>query len=168
MHAPAIILGLAATVSAIDMYGSRSNEQCKGGDYIVCQNVNPNDCCIRASGNIFRSIGWRAIPTSWLISGNAYTGGDCSNIQYVAASNGADVLCAGGFNYSGGKYQVVGKKRSVIGDVCPAAGGCGSVKRGDVMAFADGTTYDLTGLDDALQAEMLSKRINPKPYPSWI
>lgn len=170
MHASAIVLGLAATVSAIDMYGYRSNEQCKGNDFTFHANVNPGDCAVYASGNIYRSIGWRAIPTDWRINGNAYTGTGCGNIRYTASSNGAQNICAGGWNYSGGKYEFAGKKRAAAPDAGTAAAeGCQRIHRSDAIVFADGTRYNLTSLDDADHAEMVCTscyRTSPQSAPS--
>ncbi|KAK1625125.1 hypothetical protein BDP81DRAFT_409454 [Colletotrichum phormii] len=140
MYATHILLSLIATVSAIDVYGYRSNEKCSGNDYIVCRNVNPEVCCTRASGDVFKSIGFRAIPTNWNI--------------YVTQSNGAENICCGGSNYSGGNYGFVTKKRS--DGTCAAAGGCASVARGDLTVFENGPEFDMTGLDDALYTELVS------------
>ncbi|KAK1672157.1 hypothetical protein BDP55DRAFT_718280 [Colletotrichum godetiae] len=152
MYATQIFLGLIATVSAIDVYGYRSNEKCSGNDYIVCRNVNPDDCYVRASGDVFRSIGFRAIPTNWNIIGRAHSGGDCKNLKYVTQSNGAENICCGGSNYSGGNYGFVSKKRSE--GTCAAAGGCASVTRGDLVVFENGPKFNMTGLDDALYTEL--------------
>ncbi|OHE92198.1 hypothetical protein CORC01_12492 [Colletotrichum orchidophilum] len=155
MNLSQIFLSLIATVSAIDVYGYRSNEKCSRGDYIVCTNVNPNDCCIRASGDVFRSIGFRAIPTNWNIVGRAHSGGDCKNLKYVTQSNGRENICCGGSNYSGGNYGFVSKKRSGDAEAtCAATVGCSSVARGDLMVFENGPKLNLTGLDDTLYTEL--------------
>ncbi|UQC87439.1 uncharacterized protein CLUP02_12944 [Colletotrichum lupini] len=150
MYAAKIFLGLIATVSAIDIYGYRSNEKCSGNDYIVCTNANPNDCCVRASA---------------LIIGRAFSGGDCKNVKYVAQSNGAQNVCCGGSSYSGGNYVFASKKRDESaseGDTCAAsAGGCTSVAKGNLMVFENGPKYNMTGLDDALYTELC-------PSSSWI
>ncbi|KAI3528360.1 hypothetical protein CABS01_07561 [Colletotrichum abscissum] len=158
MYASKIFLGLIATVSAIDIYGYKNNEKCGGGDYIVCTNANPNDCCVRSSGDTFRSIGFRAIPTNWRIIGRAFSGGDCKNVKYVAQSNGAQNVCCGGSTYSGGNYVFASKKRDESatedGTCAASAGGCTSVAKGNLMVFENGPKYNMTGLDDALYTEL--------------
>ncbi|KAL2876851.1 hypothetical protein SGCOL_007874 [Colletotrichum sp. CLE4] len=138
MYATQIFLGLIATVSAIDVY---------------------DDCCVRASGDVFRSIGFRAIPTNWNIVGRAHSGGDCKNLKYVTQSNGAENICCGGSNYSGGNYGFVSKKRSE--GTCAAAEGCASVTRGDLMVFENGPKFNMTGLDDALYTELVNTPVIP-------
>lgn len=161
MYAPHVLVGLVAAVSAIDIYGYRNNEQCGGGDRIVCQNANPGDCCVRASGNVFRAIGFEAIPTNWQIVGSGYTGGECRNIWHSEVSNGRRNMCCGGYYYSGGRYVFASKKRSgiatdAIADACPADEGCTSVRKADLMEL-EGAKYNLADLDEALYNEMVSK-----------
>lgn len=161
MHVSHVLLGFVATVSAIDVYGYRSNEKCGGNDRVVCVNVNPGVCCISATTDTYRAIGFSAIPTNWQIVGSGYTGGGCSNIWHSEVSNGRTDMCCGGHLYSGGKYSFASKKRSGITsdattDACPAAGGCTSVRRADLMEL-EGAKYNLTDLDDALYTEMVSK-----------
>lgn len=164
MHATFLVLaGLAASASAIDILGYRGNNQCRGDDYIACNNANPGDCCIRASGDIYHAIGFRAIPRDWRINGVGYQGGDCRNVHYVAASNGADFVCAGGAAYSGGKYEFASKRRALgfaaaaaaAADACPASGTCGAVKRADLLSLT-GVKYDLAAMDEDLYDEMVS------------
>lgn len=161
MHASHVLIGLIATVSAIDIYGYRNNEKCGGTDRVVCTNVNPGTCCPRASGNTWRAIGFQAIPTNWQIVGSGYTGGDCKNIWHSEVSNGRQNMCCGGYNYSGGKYSFASKKRGItadsVTDACPAAeGGCTEVAKASLMEL-EGAKYNLTGLDEALYNEMVSK-----------
>lgn len=161
MHASHVFVGLVATVSAIDIYGYRTDTHCKGSDRIVCQNANPGDCCVRASGDTFRAIGFEAIPTNWQITGTGYTGGDCKNIWHSEVSNGRQNMCCGGHGYSGGKYTFTSKKRSdftavVTTDACPTGGECTSVRRADLMEL-EGAKYNLANLDDALYTEMVSE-----------
>lgn len=159
-----IFLGLIATVSAIDMYGYRDSDTC-GGGYIVCTNANPGDCCIFASGEIFRSIQWRAIPTDWQIIGVAFGGFACQNVKFSVPSIGRENICAGGNLYSGGNYQFASRKRSEdANEACPATGGCANVKRGDLMVFEDGPSYNLTDLDDVLYTELVNASIHPRSY----
>ncbi|KAF3011845.1 hypothetical protein E8E14_003921 [Neopestalotiopsis sp. 37M] len=149
-----ILIGLVGTVSAIDIYGYRSNEKCSGGDHIVFTNINPDDCAISASGNVFRSIGIRAIPTQWNIIGRAFTGGGCKNLKFVAQSLGRTDICLGGDNYSGGNYGFTNQKRFVgANETCPATGGCDTT-RGDLMVFENGPEYNMTSLDDDLYNEL--------------
>ncbi|KAF7531060.1 hypothetical protein G7054_g9229 [Neopestalotiopsis clavispora] len=151
-----ILVGLVATVSAVDIYGYRSNEKCAGGDYIVATGVNPDSCSVSASGNVYRSISIRAIPTNWNIIGRAFTGGGCKNLKFAAQSSGRTDICLGGDNYSGGNYGFATKKRSVAaGETCAATGGC-VAKRGDLMVFENGPKYNMTSLDDDLYNELVS------------
>lgn len=159
MYVSHLLLGLVATVSAIDIYGYTSNEKCGSGAHAVCVNANPGSCCVSASGDIFRSIGFRAIPTNWNIIGQAYNGGGCKNVKFTAQSQGSQNVCCGGSWYSGGNYKFTSSKRFQGADEsCPANQGCASVHRADLMMFEDGSKYNITGLDDILYTEMVSTR----------
>lgn len=157
IYASQILLGLAATVSAIDIYGHRDSSTCGGGGYAVCMNAAPDSCCVRASGDIYRSIQFRAIPTNWKIIGRAFNGGDCRNLYYVVQSQGRQNICLGNGGYSGGNYGFANRKRSEGADeACPATGGCASVQEADLIVFENGSSYNLTNLDDGLYTEMVS------------
>lgn len=166
MHFSHIFLGLAATASAIDVYGYRSNEQCKGGDYIVYRNANPNDCVISASGNVYRSIQIRAIPNTWNVRGQAFVGGQCSNVRFRVDSNGNENICLGGNNYSGGNYVFASKKLSEgsTEQACLAGNGCGSTARAGLLVFEDGSVYDLTALPDSLYYELVRATYIQTPF----
>lgn len=157
MHASYILLGLAATISAIDIYGYTGSSTCGSGNYAVCTNAAPDSCCPRASGDIYRSIEFRAIPTNWNIIGRAFNGGDCRNLYYVVQSQGRQNICLGNGGYSGGNYGFANRKRSEGTDeTCPATGGCTSVQKADLIVFQSGPSYNLTDLDDGLYTEMVS------------
>lgn len=163
-----IFLGLIATVSAIDIYGHRDSEKCDGGGVVVCTNANPNDCCVRASGDAYRAIQWRAIPPAWNVIGQAFSGGDCNHVKLTVGSNGRENICAGGSTYSGGNYIFGSRKRgedaNVANEVRSAEGGC-VVKRGDLLQFEDGHNYNLTDLDDGLYNELvISSILHPHSY----
>ncbi|KAK8108902.1 hypothetical protein PG984_014703 [Apiospora sp. TS-2023a] len=161
MHSVQILLGLLATsASAIDIYGYKNNDKCNGNNYVVSTNVNPDVCAVTASGNVYRSISFRAIPTNWNIIGRAFNGGDCKNINYVVQSSGRTDICLGGNDYSGGSYGFANKKRSakegVAEEACSAveAEGCASVAKADKMVFENGPQYNLVDLDEALYTEL--------------
>lgn len=149
MHFSHILVGFAATVSAVDVYGYRGNDKCDDGNYIVATNANPGVCAVSGSGDVFRSVAIRAIPTDWHINGIGYHGNACDgDIRRVGTSNGSPDICNGGDWYSGAKYEFASKKRrSVVTDE--------SVQKGSAMVFENSVSYDLTGLDDALYTEMV-------------
>ncbi|KAK4207822.1 hypothetical protein QBC37DRAFT_405828 [Rhypophila decipiens] len=157
MHFSPILLSLVATASAIDIYAYRSNEQCKGTDYLMCTNRNPGDCCAGANGNAYRAIGVRAIPSSWNIIGRGHRDAYCGPVRYAAASNGATDVCAGGNYYSGGSYIFAGKKHKRSGNSADVSTrSSGEACKADLVVLGDDTKYDLTKLDDAQYAELLA------------
>ncbi|SMQ51967.1 unnamed protein product [Zymoseptoria tritici ST99CH_1A5] len=150
MHFSHILPYLIAGVSAIDLYASRSNTCGAADGTVICRNVNPTECCPRASGNAFRSIEVRAIPTSWRITGQAFNGGDCRNVLYVVQSNGRENICLGNSDYSGGSYIFQNLRRSIDAapqEACPASG-C-NVRRGNEMVFEGGPSYNMSALDES-------------------
>lgn len=152
MRVSHVLLGLIATVSAIDIRGFPADQHCKG-TYTACTNASPNDCCVSASGNVYGSIGFYAIPKNWNIITRAYNGGSCKNEKFSAQSEGRDTICLGGSAYSGGKYAFTQTKRSDDADA--ATGDC-NVRRPDLMVFEDGKKYNMTSLDNDLYTELVS------------
>ncbi|GKU14530.1 unnamed protein product [Fusarium langsethiae] len=122
MYFSALLLTLAATVSAIDVR-AYSDTGCNGA-WVGCAGLNPNVCCVfsnsASSGRL--SISVNAIPSSWRIRGEANTGGGCTYLANQQDSNGNTDIC---MTYSsrgdrtGGSYWFVGRKRA-DNESCPA------------------------------------------------
>ncbi len=75
---PTLLLGLAATASAIDGYFHSSGE-CRGRYSLVCSNMNPSQCCGRGhspfpGNDLFLSVGLYGIPSAWNIAPHGYYG----------------------------------------------------------------------------------------------
>ncbi|KAH8840853.1 hypothetical protein MCOR27_003755 [Pyricularia oryzae] len=152
MHFSSLLLGLAATASAIDIRG-HALDSCNGS-YRACTNINPRVCCIfsesASSGRV--SVDVVAIPTNWRISAQSWTGGACRFIGTLGSSGGSRSICLPYTNRgdrTGGHYWFNSLKRSVD-DSCPAeqpgGGKCDAGVQPDVIGLADGTEYSIAGL----------------------
>ena len=152
---PQILLGLVATVSAIDSY-FHLGENCDG-PAIVCTGLNPDVCCTASASN---SVGYRGIPLDWSISTTAFTGGGCTNYGNRGSASGSNFICmprcCGNAGYSGTKYRFGSKKRSEIeGEALTGTEEeeeedkpCTSSQKANQLVLVDGTKYDIVDLDD--------------------
>jgi len=77
---PRILLGLVASVSAINVYFHVCHD-C-GGASVRCSNLNPGVCC---SGYVVPSIGYRGIPTHWWIYPKGYSRPLCEQGHQIDA-----------------------------------------------------------------------------------
>ncbi|KAI8175814.1 hypothetical protein K4K54_004980 [Colletotrichum sp. SAR 10_86] len=175
-----ILLGLAATASAIDIR-AHIGSSCAGA-YVACVNINPNVCCsFSSSGSSGRSsisvvavretsfsqltkvselMNGDQIPSNWRIRAEAYTGGGCSFTGGQYDSNGGTTIClpyTTRGDRTGGKYWFLNRKRA--DDLsCPAeqpgAGKCEAVVKPDVLGLADGTAYNIADLADEKVQEL--------------
>ncbi|TLD28205.1 hypothetical protein PspLS_03756 [Pyricularia sp. CBS 133598] len=152
MHFSSLLLGLAATASAIDIRG-HSQDGCRGG-YRSCTNSNPRVCCsFNSSATSGRSsVAVVAIPTNWRITARAWTGGSCRYIANHGESGGSRSIClryTSRGDRTGAFYWFNSLKRAVD-ESCPAeqpgVGKCDAVVEPDVIGLADGTEYNIAGL----------------------
>ena len=130
-----LLLGFAATVSAIDSY-FHLGDNCDG-PWTICSNLNPGQCCVTPGGN---SVGYRGIPTNWVIRVNGFNGGGCGAQIRSAVARNTNFVCLTGSNgdYTGTRYEFTSKKR--------AEGG--APRKADQLGLADGTRYNIVSLDD--------------------
>ncbi|KAH7037085.1 uncharacterized protein B0I36DRAFT_358835 [Microdochium trichocladiopsis] len=141
---PAVLACLAATATAIDIrqYSSGTNG-CTGG-YTRCTSINPGVCCSANSQWPNRSLSFNAIPKEWRVHATGYWQEGCTgDVAGSGNSNGQTDMCFPTAKYRAGKYVFVGRKRG--GDNEASEGPC---QKPDTMVFPDGTTFDLTGLDE--------------------
>ncbi|RGP68821.1 hypothetical protein FSPOR_5027 [Fusarium sporotrichioides] len=160
MYFSTLLLTLAATASAVDIR-AYLDTGCNGA-WIGCAGLNPSVCCVFSdspnSGRL--SVSVNAIPSSWRIRGEAYTGGGCSSRVSDLDSNGNTDIC---MTYStrgdrtGGKYFFVGRKRA-DDESCPAeqsgGGKCEAGVEPNVLGLADGTVYSIADLTDEKVQEL--------------
>ena len=139
MHCYQIILGLVATVSAIDGY-FHLGDNCDG-PWVRCTNMNPGFCC-GGGGTIGNSVGYRGIPTDWVIRGRGYNGNGCGVEIRSGVARNTNFLCLPGGNgdYTGTRYEFTSKKRSEATEV--------GVHKADLLGLGDGTTFNIADLDD--------------------
>ncbi|KAK1993699.1 hypothetical protein LX36DRAFT_615465 [Colletotrichum falcatum] len=160
MYFSSLLLGLAATASAIDIR-CHIGDNC-AGSWVACVNINPNVCCsFSSSANSGRSsVSVAAIPSNWRIRTEAYTGGGCSYFGGQRDSGGSTDVClpyTTRGDRTGGKYWFLNRK---IADdhSCPAeqpgAGKCEAEVKPDTLGLADGTEYNIAGLTDEKVQEL--------------
>ncbi|PVH91971.1 hypothetical protein DM02DRAFT_702041 [Periconia macrospinosa] len=138
-----VLLGLAATVSAIDIKLHSSNN-CGGGLYAYCTNWGPDSCC---GQNIaaYLSVGFYAIPTNWNVETRAHTGGFCAGTRYVLGPQHRSTVCIsepdGIARFTGAGYGFTSRK-AVSTEA--SATDC----RPDGLVLDDGTNYALAALNE--------------------
>lgn len=147
MQITAVLLGLVASVSAIDAYFHSSND-CSGAA-AICTNLNPNICCTGDSP----TVAYRGVPTNWNINAQGYSNGGCGSPKWLAELRGQNWVCMSVNsrpNYTGTLYWFAGRKRA-------ENSACEGEAKPDTLVLADGTTkYDIVGLDDAKVNELVS------------
>jgi hypothetical protein len=126
-----VLLGLAASVSAIDAsLRVRSNCDSRSGGH-TCTNLNPNvnilsfdksgtplnhkvanvplqNCCGVPSGS-YSSLVFYAVPTSWFIEIRGHEGGNCGRVKTVDTISGATEKCLNNGPYTGAGYSFLCK-----------------------------------------------------------
>ncbi|KAF2196156.1 hypothetical protein GQ43DRAFT_476580 [Delitschia confertaspora ATCC 74209] len=147
MQFTTILLGLAASVSAIDIR-LRAGSGCTGS-YQACTGINPDTCCGKSNYR-FTSVGYVAIPTDWRIQARAYSNGDCSNLvglQTIQRTTNACINEPNSFaTLSGGGYNFLNpnKRRTPIPmEQCDAGRACKFVAEPDTLVLEDDTKVDL-------------------------
>ncbi|KAM7184867.1 hypothetical protein V8F33_012737 [Rhypophila sp. PSN 637] len=161
MQLPSILLlgSLAATsVSAIDAY-YHLGQNCDGTS-IVCSNLNPGVCCSDGR-TLANTIGYRGIPTNWVIAAKAYGGNQCANpISDRQVSQNTNFLCLknrfgvplGATRYDFGANS---KRRDDFSGTSEETGSS-ECQKPDQLVLADGVTkFNIAGLEDDVVDELL-------------
>ncbi|KAG8162009.1 hypothetical protein KVR01_007774 [Diaporthe batatas] len=146
------ISSLVAAVSAVDLY-FHSNNDC-GGSGVICRDANPNWCCSGTG----RSVAVRGIPSGWALQCRGYSGAGCSTLMTISGNNGNPWICnrSNGFQYTGVGYNFVGRKR----DESDPEYDDSNCQRADVLVLADGTEYDLAGLEEDVYQQFVEIGLN--------
>lgn len=148
-----IILGLVATASAIDTYFHLGNN-CDG-PAIVCTGLNPGICCTASVSN---SLGYRGIPTDWVITAEAFFGSGCGISAGSQTARNTNFLC---FHRSltGTRYRFSSKKRGEAGieaSTCSDADEpCTSSQKANELVLLDGTRYNIVDLEEGALDELV-------------
>ncbi|KAI8302258.1 hypothetical protein K4K59_000596 [Colletotrichum sp. SAR11_240] len=154
------ILGFAiGLASAVDIHYYVNANSCSGAR-TSCTNIGSNVCCLRSlnGGTPARSI---LFTMDRRISVRGYggaAGSGCANL--VVAQNGNPNHCmsrADGGTFTGAQWgEPTLRKRAPEVDQCPAGEGkCNETVRPDTVMIADGTEYDVQGLDEAKYDELV-------------
>lgn len=159
-HYAPVLLGLVASVSAIDAY-YHVGTNCDG-PAVVCSNLNPGVCCTdgRTRAN---TIGYRGIPTDWVIAAKAYGGSDCSGSpQGREVSQNTNFIClrarfGGTLGATRYDFGANSKRRDDFrpsDNACLPDGpdanseACTSSQKPDQLILENGTKFDIGGLED--------------------
>ncbi|TEA10529.1 hypothetical protein C8034_v009556 [Colletotrichum sidae] len=152
MHYPQILLGLVASVSAIDIYLHVAGG-CDGNS-VMCSNMPPNMCCGGSGVDIFPTVGFRGIPYEWNLECRGHSGGNCNNLREVQPARNTNFVCLYSGGFSGGGYGFAAAKRDGEDGTC-AAGSCAFQQKPDTLLMEDGGKYDLTQLEGAAFTELM-------------
>ncbi|EHL02512.1 hypothetical protein GLAREA_12463 [Glarea lozoyensis ATCC 20868] len=151
----ASLLSLATAVSAIDIY-LHPNTDCSGTAG-VCAGAGPRGCCTGPGGAGSASgVALRGIPIGWLVELQGFTGGGCTNFAGRTGSGGGTTfLCLRGGFFTGAGYIFYGKKRDETAEVDDK-----KCQRFNILRLADGTEYDVSGLNDEVFDSLLPIGLN--------
>ncbi len=171
-----IILGLTASVSAIDV-GLRSRNACgSSGGGFLCTNLNPNVnilsfhelgtplnhtiynvppqlCCGIPSGSV-TSIIFYAVPTNWYLELRGHEGGDCARLKTVDTLYGRTEKCLNSGPYTGAGYSFRSNKREVQEGACSSTPETCTPTMPDVLFLGDGQRYNIVDMDYGLVEEL--------------
>lgn len=173
-----IILGLTASVSAIDV-GLRNRNGCdsRSGGW-VCTNLNPNVnilsfyipgtpfnhtisnvppqvCCGIPTGSV-GSIIFFAVPTSWFLELRGHEGGSCGRVRTVETLSGGTEKCLNSGPYTGAGYSFISGKREAQEGACSSTSEtCTSSKMPDALFLSDGQKYNIANMDPGLVEELV-------------
>ncbi|KAL8368926.1 hypothetical protein RB599_004377 [Gaeumannomyces hyphopodioides] len=158
----ATIIGFAAGLaSAVDIV-LHSNNRCSGGVLRRCNGINPGSCC--GDDRPSFSIGFLKRRTA---SCFGYTDTGCrTQVVRINSNNNEDVCMrrGDGGRIQSGRWQPLSAARRGLdardAEVCAAGqepdGKCESPVRPDELELADGSKFDLKGLDDAKYNQLTS------------
>ncbi|KAM7184090.1 hypothetical protein V8F33_013193, partial [Rhypophila sp. PSN 637] len=113
--------------------------------------------------DIFPSVGFYGIPTSWTLSVRGHSGGNCRNTREVQRVANTNFRCLTNGWFSGGGYGFASKKRGAAVDALselsarfPAGSqeGCTSYAKPDLLLLADGGKYDIAGVEGEALTEI--------------
>lgn len=171
-----IILGLTASVSAVDI-GLRIRNGCdsRSGGWL-CTNSNPNvnilsfhkpgtpskhtisnvppqTCCGIPSGT-FGSVIFYAVPTNWFLELRGHEGGNCARLKTVDTIFGGTEKCLNSGPYSGAGYGFRSNKREAQEGPCASISGTCTPTMPDMLFLGDGQKYNIVGMDYGLVEEL--------------
>ncbi|KAK0648359.1 hypothetical protein B0T16DRAFT_388605 [Cercophora newfieldiana] len=162
MQLPQLLLGLAATASAIDLYMHVNG--CYTNPALVCVNANPDRCCAGSVVDFFETVSARAIPPEWAIQVRGHSGGECRGTREVSPARGVRDKCLSNGDFSGVGYGFNARKRSPAPqEQCAAEGGCTSSQKPDFLLLEDGSKYSVVdlGVDGLVELRVLGVVIGP-------
>lgn len=147
------ILGLASLSQAVNLRFYYSNN-CSGNN-VVCSNIARNTCCNGNGISVFFGLN-RAVE------GRVYDRGGCNRLRGVRTSVGSTSFCLrqGNDVMTGAQWRPPPSLRLAAvpeqPEACPAGGDkCESWARPDVLGLADGTEYEIGGLEEAQYEKMV-------------
>jgi len=171
-----IILGLTASVSAIDI-GLRIRNGCdsRSGGW-VCTNINPDvnilsfhkpgtplnhiisnvppqRCCGIPSGT-FGSIIFYAVPTNWFLELRGHEGGNCARTKTIDTLFGGTEKCLNSGPYTGAGYGFRSRKREAQEGACSSTPETCTSTMPDVLFLGDGQKYNIVDMDYGLVEEL--------------
>jgi hypothetical protein len=144
-----VFLGFITSVSAIDVWLNWSATNCRGSNSLVCSGLGPNSCCtVRGGRYTFGSIDFRAIPSDWDLDLRGHDLYECGALKEVVRSGGKTGVCLSHGLFGGGGYGFRSRKRATGEEDCdPVAP--------SIVAFGDGSEFDLTQMDQESVLEIL-------------
>ncbi|KAI1843954.1 hypothetical protein JX265_013430 [Neoarthrinium moseri] len=149
-----ILLGLVATVSAIDIRLYTNGNNCGGANFFS-QNANPDFCCSGVDINVYPSVGFHAIPTDWVLQCHGHANGRCNDLRQVLTARNTQDVCLTSGPFSGGGYGFTSRKRlNGATEACATTEGCTKHVKPDMLELEDGTLYRIAGIDDASLTEL--------------
>lgn len=167
-----IILGLTASISAIDVsLRVRSNCDSRSGGY-TCTNVDPNvnilsfhksgtllnhtfsklppqRCCGVPSGS-YASVVFYAVPTNWFLELRGHEGSNCNILKTIDTLFGGTEKCLNSGPYTGGGYGFRSKKREAQEGACSSTSENCTPIMPDVLFLGDGQKYNIIDMDHGL------------------
>ncbi|KAK3326841.1 hypothetical protein B0H66DRAFT_169991 [Apodospora peruviana] len=150
-----VLLGLAASVSAIDAaLRVRGGCDSRGGG-AVCTNLNPNTCCGVPSGS-YSSLVFYAVPKNWFLELRGHEGGNCGRVKTVDTLFGGTERCLNSGPYTGAGYSFLSRKRGekIEADECSASATPCTPVAPDQLFLADGQKYNIVDMEIGLLEEL--------------
>ncbi|KAJ3961554.1 hypothetical protein N0V92_001755 [Colletotrichum tropicale] len=150
------ILGFAiGLASAVDIHYYVNANSCSGAR-TSCTNIGSNVCCLRSlnGGTPARSI---LFTMDRRISVRGYGAAAPTSSSRRTATPNHCMSRADGGTFTGAQWgEPTLRKRAPEVDQCPAGEGkCNETVRPDTVMIADGTEYDVQGLDEAIYDELV-------------
>ncbi|KAK2037494.1 hypothetical protein LZ31DRAFT_636021 [Colletotrichum somersetense] len=165
-HFTAIIGFAASLASAVDIYFYRDSNSCSGAR-TSCPNIGSNTCC---GGGPARSIlftaGSGTVRTAQVYGYRGASGSGCASL--ILPQNARLPHCmsrADSGTFTGARWgSATLRRRAPEAQQCPAGeqSKCRETVRPNTVTVADGTEYDVQGLDEAKYNELFY--FDPETY----